>query len=72
MARDSITLPLAVACERSGLSEGELLSNVFQVQCFTRYLPDREPEVAVLVPRSLVTESNAADLRRTQDALDVL
>jgi hypothetical protein len=31
-----------------------------------------EPEAAVVVPRSLVTEPDAADLRRKQDALDVL
>jgi hypothetical protein len=54
-------------------SEQELLAHPW-CQTFTRrYLDgEREPEVAVLVPRSLVTEPDGADARRKQDALDVL
>jgi hypothetical protein len=42
--------------ERSGLTETELIGGGrWDVQAFRRYLPDREPEIAVILPRSLVT-----------------
>jgi hypothetical protein len=42
------------------------------VETFVRYLPDREPEIAVVLPRSLVTEPDVADVRRRRDELDAL
>jgi hypothetical protein len=58
----SVVLPLDVACERSGLAEADLIAGavsvegrVYAVQTFRRYLPDREPELAVVLPRFLVT-----------------
>jgi hypothetical protein len=54
MANDSTVLPIEVACERSGLSEAELLGH-WHVQTFKRILPEREPEIAVVVPNYLVT-----------------
>jgi hypothetical protein len=62
MASDSITLPLDVAVERSGFSEAASSAGavyfegaVCPVQVFRRIMPDREPELAVVIPRVLVT-----------------
>jgi hypothetical protein len=58
----SVVLPLSVAAERSGLAEADLISGavyregcVYAIQTFTRHLPDRPPELAVVLPRFLVT-----------------
>jgi hypothetical protein len=70
MTSDSVVLPLAVAAERSALSEQELLAHPW-CQVFKRYLPDREPEIAVVLPNALVGGSarERAEHLRELDAL---
>jgi hypothetical protein len=73
VASDSVVLPLSIACERSGLSETELVAH-WHVQLFVRRFmnEEREEDVAVVVPRSLVAEPDVAEVRRKQEELDAL
>jgi hypothetical protein len=69
VASDSVVLPIAVAAERSALSEEELLAHPY-CQIFTRYLSERDPEIAVVLPVSLIPAPDP--LPRTYPELDAL
>jgi len=54
MATDAVVLPLAVALQRTGLTEAEIMSDYYAqqgIQIFRRYMPEQdEPDIAVVVP----------------------
>jgi hypothetical protein len=50
---DRVILPLAVACDRTGLTH-EVLSAQWGVQEMTRTFLNSEQEIAVLVPKELL------------------
>jgi len=65
---DSVVLPLRIAAERTALSEQELVAHPY-VSVFTRILPEREDELAVVDHNVMLVQDEPLPMSDELDAL---